>query len=63
MVMAFWGSILLSLFVMTVQSIFDLDMEQKMALRHIRSLREAAKVIQSSMLYFKAKKRLHMLKK
>lgn len=34
--LAFWGSILLSLLVVTVSSIFNLDQDQQAALRHLR---------------------------
>lgn len=47
-ILGFWGSIFLALLVGTVMSIFNLDHDQEMALRHIRLTRHAAQSICSS---------------
>lgn len=62
MILAFWGALLLSLVVVIVSSIFNLGDDEKMALRHLRLTKEAAKTITSGLQYFIAKKKLHVLK-
>jgi fumarate reductase subunit D len=61
MCIAFTGSFLISIVVVTVLSLFELNHPQKMALRHIRLTRSAAKTITASMRYFMIKKQLHMV--
>ena len=62
MISALWGAFLISLLVVTVSSIFDLNNNQKMALRHIRLTRRAAVTISSAIKFFLAKKRYYMIK-
>jgi len=59
--LAFWGALLLSLLVVTVSSIFNLDEDQQMALRHLRITRQAAKTILTGLKYYVAKKRMHLM--
>lgn len=49
MILAFWGALLLSLVVVIVSSVFNLGEEEKMALRHLRLTKEAAKTITSGL--------------
>ena len=62
MALALWGTVLISLMVVIASSIFDLDPNQLMALKHISVQRSAAKSICDSIQYFKAKKHYKMLK-
>mmetsp|Transcript_16179 Transcript_16179/g.25061 ORF Transcript_16179/g.25061 Transcript_16179/m.25061 type:complete len:113 (-) Transcript_16179:657-995(-) len=61
MVVALWGAFLISLLVVTVGSVFELNENQKMALRHIRLTRKAATTLSSGIKYFLAKKRYYLL--
>ena len=49
MILAFWGALLLSLVVVIVSSVFNLGEDEKMALRHLRLTKEAAKTITSGL--------------
>lgn len=62
MILAFWGALLLSLTVVIVSSVFNLADDEKMALRHLRLTKEAAKTISNGLQYFNVKKKLHALK-
>ena len=62
MITAFWGAFLISILVVTVSSVFELNEKQRMALSHINLTRRAATTISSSIKYFLAKKRLYELK-
>ena len=61
MILAFWGALLLSLTVVIVSSVFNLSDDEKMALRHLRITKEAAKTITTGLKYFNTKKKLHAL--
>lgn len=62
MVLALWGTTLISLFVLVVSGIFDLDEKQEMAMKHIKVMRSAAGTICSSIEYFKAKRDHRMMR-
>lgn len=61
-VAALWGSLLVSLLVVTQMSFFELELGQKKALRHINLSKSAANTINISAKYFLAKKKLYILK-
>ena len=54
---AIFGAFLISMMVLAVAKIFDLNQNQHKALRHIRMSRSAAKLITSFSRYFLAKKK------
>ena len=62
MTVAIWGSFIMSLLVVVIQSVFELPVEEKMALRHINLTRHAAKAITLAMKYFRAKRKANMLR-
>lgn len=62
MATALWGSFIMSLLVLMLSSIFELDINEVMALRHINLTRHAAKVITRSMKLFIARMKLHKFK-
>lgn len=61
MFLALWGTLLTSLLVVTVSSIFQMNNNQEMALRHVKLTRTAANAICTGIEYFQAKKKLHLL--
>ena len=58
---ALWGSFLISIFVLTTASLFDLTKPQMQAMRHISLSRSASKTIVSAMKYFVKKKKYYEL--
>ena len=56
-ILAFWGALLLSLLVVVLSSIFNLNENEKMALRHLRMTKSAANTIFRSIKYFMSKKK------
>ena len=56
---ALWGAFMISIFVVSFSSLFELDNNQQKALRHIKLSRSAAKTIKHAMQYFIAKKRFY----
>lgn len=62
MVVAIWGSFIMSLLVVVIQSVFDLPVEEKMALKHINLTRHAAKAITTAIKFFLAKRKINMLR-
>lgn len=63
MALALWGTILLSLVVVVLSGIFELDNNQMMALKDIKLKRAAAGSICASIEYFKAKRDARLLRK
>jgi len=61
-VLALWGALLLALLVVTVSNIFNLDDNQKMAMRQVGITKKAAETIFTSLKYCIDKKKLHLLK-
>ena len=51
-IIALWGTVLISLVVVSVSSIFELSSSQLMAMRHIRVTRSAAVTISRSIKFF-----------
>lgn len=61
-VTALIGAFLISLLVLAVNSVFELNKNQQKALRHIQMTRSAATTIVKSLRYFITKKKLYRLK-
>jgi hypothetical protein len=59
---AFWGAFLISLLIVSVGKIFELEKNQKKAMHHLFLTRKAASSITSSLRYFMAKKKYARLK-
>jgi len=57
MIASLWGSLLMSLLVVTQMSIFELNDNQKKALTHINMSKSAADTINQSIRFYLAKKR------
>lgn len=57
MITAFWGAFIISLVIVSVTKIFELNRNQKKAMHHLYLTRKAASSITSAMRYFMAKKR------
>ena len=57
MITAFWGTFLISLLIVSVGKIFELDKSQQKAMHHLFLTRKAASSITSSLRYFLAKKK------
>jgi len=61
LVFAIWGSLLMSIFVVTVSNIWILSEDHQMAQRHIDHTRYAAQTIFQSLKYYMTKKKaLHL---
>ena len=59
--LAFWGALLLSLLVIIMSTIFNLDENEKMVLRQVNMTKQAAGTILKGIRYFMSKKRTQML--
>lgn len=57
MLTAFWGTFLISLLIVSVGKIFELEKNQKKAMHHLFLTRKAASSITSSLRFFLAKKK------
>ena len=57
MITSFWGAFIISLVIVSVTKIFELNRNQKKAMHHLYLTRKAASSITSAMRYFMAKKR------
>ena len=55
MILAFWGALLLSLLVVVLSSIFQLNENERLAMRHVRMTKQAANTIVRSIKYFISK--------
>ena len=62
MLVALWGSFIMSLLVVVMQSIFDMPVQESLALKHINMTRNAARAIVTSLKYFLARRKHHMLR-
>ena len=60
--LAMWGSLLMSIFVVTISSMWILSEDHQMAQRHIDHTKDAAQTIFQSLKYYMAKKKLYKLK-
>ena len=62
-ILAFWSAFLTSLLIVTMDGIFQMSTNQKIAMKHIKLTRKAAVAITKGIKYFRAKKDLHFLLK